>query len=163
MIGISNCYGNLESYILLLKEITSKWERFISSTLDSHMAFDLDLCQSIVVMSLQLTACHVIFDCAKPLLRYTCVTRELKSAVSFLKETPLVRCFVFLCESVEEWRIQNEWKVRTTHTSETSVSRARPQVFVSTLEHILTLKNTKHLTSWCFVCEPSGPDCIVTT
>jgi len=80
-----------------------------------------------------------------------------------LKETPQVRCFVFLCESVEEWRIQNEWIVRKTHTRFNRVSRARPQVFVSTLEHILTLKNTKHLTSWCFVCEPSGPDCIVTT
>ena len=56
--------------------------------------------------------------------------------ISILKETPLVRCFVFLCKSVEEWRLPNEWKVRTTHTSETSVSRARPQVFFSTLQHI---------------------------
>ena len=32
--------------------------------------------------------------------------------------------------------MQKEWIVRKTHTSETSVSRARPQVFFSTLEHI---------------------------
>jgi len=53
-----------------------------------------------------------------------------------LKETPLVRWFVFLCASVEEWWTQNEWIVQKTHTSEMSVSRALPQVFVSTLEHM---------------------------
>jgi len=59
-----------------------------------------------------------------------------------LKETTLVRWFVFLCASVEEWRTQNEWLVRCTHTSETSVSRALPQVFSSTLEHIRSRTQT---------------------
>ena len=40
---------------------------------------------------------------------------------------------VFLCASVEEWWTLNKWKVQTTNTSETSVSRALPQVFLPRL------------------------------
>ena len=66
-----------------------------------------------------------------------------------LKETPLVRCFVFLCESVEEWRIQNEWIVQKTHTSETSVSRARPQAFSPLLNTYAQEYKTSHKLVFC--------------
>ena len=87
---------------------------------------------------------------------------QLQSEIETLKETPLVSVHVFLCASVEEWWTLNEWKVRSPNTSETSVSRALPQVFSTTLEHIRS-RTLTHNHEWCFECEPSGPDYSVTT
>ena len=68
---------------------------------------------------------------------------------------------VILCTLIEEWWTLNEWKVQSPNTSETSVSRALPQVFSTTLEHIRS-RTLRHNHEWCFECEPSGPDYSVT-
>jgi len=95
-----------------------------------------DDCFMVHVLSAVSESCHRIRN-HDSTTSWTCTRRNVT-----LKETTLVRWFVFLCASVEEWRTQNEWLVRCTHTSETSVSRALPQVFSSTLEHIRSRTQT---------------------